>query len=1507
MRKEKKRMRGALNVFLSLVLAAGLLPVMPGAAAADEPAADLGSVHVIVENTTCPAPDAAWTGTLVDATVPLSADSTMMSCVKAAIEGAGKTQVGADNGYISEIEGLAEHDGDDHDPDGKGYSGWMGTLNDWFTNKGFSSYSVANGKLAAGDEIRVMYTCTMYDLGNPNNTDRALAGIAFSAGTLDKSFARDAYSYTLTVPEGTASVKVAPTAANKSYQVRTFAGDTLYKRAADVPVADGATITVKSGYANMDAENDAADAVAYAFTVKVGTPAAPELVDSGTSGNIAWAFYSDGGLGISAVEGTDGAMPNFTTSAPAPWDAHKTDITSVVVNQGVTTIGNLAFDGYANLKSATLPEGITKVGQMAFRETSSLESIVVPASVASYGSSPFIKSGIKSVTVGGSAGKLATMMMFRDCKSLETAVIREGVTDLPMNLFWGCTSLREISLPSTLKTIHRLAFRDCDSLATINCAEGGIFSFDNGMLLKNGNEISYVCKPGVSGQLDIPEGIEEIADNAFKGITAITGLKLPSTLKSIGSGAFWGCTGITGVEFPASLQSIGSGAFSQCAGIESLRIPGTVNIIGGNAFGSCTGLKTLVMDDLADAEGASYGDGIFQDCTSLNSVRLPQNMPAYNDMFLNCSSLPELVLPEGLGALDSTPAADGGTTTQFFGMTSLDKLVLPSSVKDYPYHMFMGDLEQVSYVRLPGAKTINELFGNSNIRVLVLPATLERYNVSQKAEIILFGGTKEQWDAAATDYAKSAIEKNGTKVFFESDGTGVGAPATIVKQPEGKSVFRGIGDPTLSVEAHVDEGAIVQYQWHKVRDGVDTRMTVETSPQASADMSLLDETGYYCVVRTIKDGVVSEVCSDTAIVEVKEYTPADAFGGDGSQEHPWLISSQSDISALGGFVNSGISFEGQFISLETDIELPAGWKPMGTTPDGTINIQNGKNLWPFSGTFLGNGHTVTVPAGGKPLIGYVKGATVRDLNVYGERIDGYGLVNNLEGVGLSGSSVVIDNVTLKSGTNITKSGLLGANITTNGFAGCSAGFVATVRNCTVEAGVTVGCDGDQSMVGSFAGRMQGTIENCVSHATVKGTNYVGGVIATRDNAMGQVEVRDCAFDGTVQASGKYAGGIVGGGYPGGGAPNGLKPIIVGNTCTGTVAGSDCVGGITGGDPRVVQGWGTACWTIADNFFGGKVSASADNASIGVVVGYYASLNKSDDIHGNAFAYGCGASKGFGFVEYVDTSCATHETESGATYMDTSKELPGIGGITQKGYNRTDDPLGVDADNLCKMIAPEFEVSTAVAADGAGAAPAAVRAGDTVTVDVSVSANYGAAALSGTLDFDPAVFELVSVSKGAGLSEGASFLPAEGAAEALFSFYGNEADATAQGGIVAATATLRALKAADAATIGVKDATAAIAGDSLDYQATVGGVATLDVLADATLGDANGNGRVNIVDAQVVYDMATGAYGEGYAALALPAGWTRATLLWASNVNGDDAIDAVDAFAIQRFVHYGAWA
>ena len=81
------------------------------------------------------------------------------------------------------------------------------------------------------------------------------------------------------------------------------------------------------------------------------------------------------------------------------------------------------------------------------------------------------------------------------------------------------------------------------------------------------------------------------------------------------------------------------------------------------------------------------------------------------------------------------------------------------------------------------------------------------------------------------------------------------------------------------------------------------------------------------------------------------------------------------------------------------------------------------------------------------------------------------------------------------------------------------------------------------------------------------------------------------------------------------------------------------------------------------------------------------LNKYNLVSNNYYASGCGAEKGIAVVKYVDTSCATHETASGAIYFDTSKALPGITGVGFKGLNRTDDPLGADAEKLCYTDKP----------------------------------------------------------------------------------------------------------------------------------------------------------------------------------------------------------------------------
>ena len=216
-----------------------------------------GMTRVIVENTTFPkAEGAAWEGTLADTWIELTGESTMMGCVVEALDG--HTVVGAESNYISSIDDLKEQQGGS-------MSGWMGTLNDWFTNFGFGEFTVAKGTLHAGDEIRIMYTRNAgVDLGGDwESTDTRLKALTFSAGKLTPKFSGDTFTYTLTVPDGTTRLLVTPTAANKNYQVRTYLGTQAtgreYSRTSLIPIANGSVITVVCADDSWPTMNETSD------------------------------------------------------------------------------------------------------------------------------------------------------------------------------------------------------------------------------------------------------------------------------------------------------------------------------------------------------------------------------------------------------------------------------------------------------------------------------------------------------------------------------------------------------------------------------------------------------------------------------------------------------------------------------------------------------------------------------------------------------------------------------------------------------------------------------------------------------------------------------------------------------------------------------------------------------------------------------------------------------------------------------------------------------------------------------------------------------------------------------------------------------------------------------------------------------------------------------------------------------------------------------------------------
>ena len=226
----------------------------------------VGTVYVTVENTTFPKSKwegkTYWEGKLVDnMPIEITEKSTMMSCVVEALKEVRATQKGAESNYISEITDkngnkLGEFDGGPS-------SGWMGTLNDWFTNLGFGSFTVANGTLGDGDEIRIMYTTNGLgeDLGGSwANSDTTLKDLSVSGGTLSPSFTSgtsgNTYEYTLLISGKTANVKVTPTASNKNFLAKIFLnekvtnntqGASFYKRTQYIPVTAGDTIYVGCG------------------------------------------------------------------------------------------------------------------------------------------------------------------------------------------------------------------------------------------------------------------------------------------------------------------------------------------------------------------------------------------------------------------------------------------------------------------------------------------------------------------------------------------------------------------------------------------------------------------------------------------------------------------------------------------------------------------------------------------------------------------------------------------------------------------------------------------------------------------------------------------------------------------------------------------------------------------------------------------------------------------------------------------------------------------------------------------------------------------------------------------------------------------------------------------------------------------------------------------------------------------------------------------------------------
>ena len=434
--------------------------------------------------------------------------------------------------------------------------------------------------------------------------------------------------------------------------------------------------------------------------------------------------------------------------------------------------------------------------------------------------------------------------------------------------------------------------------------------------------------------------------------------------------------------------------------------------------------------------------------------------------------------------------------------------------------------------------------------------------------------------------------------------------------------------------------------------------------------------------------------------------------GEGTASAPFLIGNEAQLTLLAERVNTGFTPAGSNIHfrLSEDITLDADWVPIGIPGTAAANV--------FGGTFDGGGHTITFAHGSGALFGAVRlGTVIRNLNISGPYIADNGLISGVGPTMDTGvAPVVIDNVTILSGTTIRRSGFAGED--------GDRVLILNISNSTVESGVRIGWSAhynapfDQSIgynregfgagpgIGSFVSGLVGSVTNSVSYARVYGQDNVGGLVGYKAQAARPFNVVDSRFSGTIVATGDFVGGLVGAGYAHDTGVNTPGVNIRDSIVTGSVTGRDNVGGIFGGERLQVQAWSNGIGTIENNRFEGNLSANPGALNVGGIIGYMHSLNRHNIIRDNVFAAESGANRGIGGVWIVDTIHQNPVDIPGTFYFNTAiptGELAalrasltaatgvnfGTPGLTVVNLYRTDDPLGADARALARVYLEEI--------------------------------------------------------------------------------------------------------------------------------------------------------------------------------------------------------------------------
>jgi len=495
--------------------------------------------------------------------------------------------------------------------------------------------------------------------------------------------------------------------------------------------------------------------------------------------------YSPRGITIPTTfdDGTHSAPVTAIKWSSFCWHSN---LTSIVIPEGITTIQDSAFYGCGNLRSLRIPKSATSISGSAWRDCHHLDDLLVDSDNPNYSSENnafFDKNktilygyngSVTSFEIPSSVSKVNDYAFYND-ELLTSVTIPEGVTTLSQSAFEGCSSLSSLTLPSTLTTLGSYAFSRCYALEKVqipglvssigfsvflNCPKvmevtvdpnNASFSTD-GKAVFNKNKTTLVVYVSSDTSYAIPEGVTRLEYLSFNSCAWLSSVSFPSTLKSIGWSAFSGCSSLQSVLIPEGVTGMESQAFSSCSGLTTLSLPSTLVNVNSSFLDYCHKIDSL---SVAAGNSALSTDGkaLFNaDKSSLitypspsTQYEIPSGVKTIKYNAFATSPITSVSIPETVQTLEYCA----------FYNTPLTSAVLPSSLTILGSESFGWCSSLASVTFGSGLTQIGSYcFYDTSISSVSLPASLTSidyygFAACRNLKDVSFLGSMAQWSSVS--------------------------------------------------------------------------------------------------------------------------------------------------------------------------------------------------------------------------------------------------------------------------------------------------------------------------------------------------------------------------------------------------------------------------------------------------------------------------------------------------------------------------------------------------------------------------------------------------------------------------------------------------------------------------------------------------------------------------------------------------------------------------------------